>query len=185
MKQDLKDKIREYSRMILYSNDLEAENFVQENPSLSQFVKRFNKRLRYTKLEKRVESRVLCTAKLMDLGVPKNQALISSKNFADSGDLEKIADRYHNLAGRGVSPPAVAAILSYEETAAMKMLDPYTVSSEYQILRSLYSEGIASSDLDFLEFVYLSQLRVLLKAEDRKEFVMGLKAARNSDDSEV
>ena len=44
MKQDLKDKIKEYSHMVLWSKDEEAEAFLIENPSLNKFIGKYKKR---------------------------------------------------------------------------------------------------------------------------------------------
>jgi len=42
MKQDLKNKIKEYSEMILWGRDDEAEAFVMENPYLKEFLDRYD-----------------------------------------------------------------------------------------------------------------------------------------------
>lgn len=185
MKQDLKDKIKEYSRMILWSKDEEAEAFLIENHSLNKFIRNYKERkLRVIKKEDSFK-RVDLTIRLIMLQgeIPRNHVNILSKEFYEfNPNPEDLIEKYNQLTINGLSSIASVGVLCYEailpEDRPFLKLD--SVITNYQVLQSAYI-GDNFENLELIELGYFIRLKRFLKKGERKEFVLGLRAAENSD----
>jgi hypothetical protein len=109
----------------------------------------------------------------------EGQADILARELREWKDINptQVAERYHQLTGKGVSPTASAAVLCYECNFAENPLDLESISVSYRVLMSAYEIERAVEGLEGVESLYLMRLRDFLEPGERKEFVLGLLAA--------
>jgi len=190
MESGLEKEFEEYSELILYGKDLEAERFLAVRPQLKRFVTKLMKkkfiRDSYSSIKKRADLRI---SLIKDVGIPNNCAGILAKEFHEFSPvfLEDLINNYYLLAEGGLPPFASTGALLYIGLSPRDLLDILSVIPNYDILRSNYlPEKIKGSDLGPLELSALSRFHLYFDTrEDQGEFVLGMKAAGESYESDT
>ena len=189
MKQDLKDKIKEYSNLILWGNDEEAEALLNKESFLKNFVEKYKQREKQKeKTETHIENtwkRVKLKTRLCDIQKEmssKHSSILAKMLFEFDPDPEDLIEKYNQLIKGGMSSIASVAALCYEGDFMEddSSLDLDSVLINYDISQSAHKED-PIGDINLVEVLYILKLRVYLEIEERKEFVLGLRAAQYSD----
>ena len=181
MKTELKQLLRVYSQMILFGNDSEADLFLQENPSLLDFINKLKEKQRFADKREDMVNKIRDTLCLDRIDIPRTPALILARESHDSKqDLGLLANKYHQLTRGGLHQLAATGALCYEVSLSPNQINiPQTITN-YSILLSTYPLGNIS--LDIPEIISLKRaINFLHSPESRREFALGIRATRNDE----